>query len=299
MQMISNEDEFQKLMAEVDAEMVADGIPVHGRQIVAGSKVAKKLGIEFPMGGFGLVSRPPMEGVYSGYELALRILKWVEELYGEKLKIDFDMGVLTIQIFGDFYMMRLPMGYGTVAVVIDPVTMGAKGNPGRINILDLIVDLTPTLASRLTSKDFDVIGALFRLGMKVFDNINTYSADELLSKAHSDLKASTFHLLHRPPEAGLSKWASLQAVEKILKAFIAQRGGCYPTGGKGHELEHLAEIAEKQGLPSLERIHLKKVQCQAGVRYGNVGATSKDALDAQHAALRICHQALTHYTGGG
>lgn len=290
--MITNEVEFQKLMQEIDAEMIDEGIPVTVRQIVACGNVAKKFGVTIPMGGFGFVPRDPQEGVYSGYDLALRIKKWFSDLYGGKLKVDFDIGVLAVEISGDIFKMRLPMVYGNVGVVIDHASMGVKGNSGRINILDLIVDLTPPLASRLTSKAFNEIGELFTLGMDVFNHIHSCRGDELLNKAHADFKASTFHLLHRPPELGLSKWASLQATEKILKSFIARRGGDYPKGGKGHDLEQLASISEKHGLPPLDRTILQKVQCQPGVRYENMGLTIKEVVDAQHAALRICQQAL-------
>lgn len=294
--MITSEVEFQKLMQEIDAEMITEEIPVTARQIVACGKVSKKLGITLPMGGFGFVPRKPKEGVYSGYDLALRINSWFSDLYGEKLKVDFDIGVIAIEISGDIFKMRLPTVYGRVGAVIDPSTMGKKGSSGKMNILDFIVDLTPPLASRLTGKAFDEIGELFMLGMDVFGNIHNYRGDELLAKAHADFKASTFHLLHRPPELGLSKWASLQAVEKTLKSLIALRGGSYPKGGKGHNLEQLTKITEELGQPPIERKLIEKIQCHAGVRYENVGLTVKEVVDAQHAALRICHQVFKHYS---
>ncbi len=283
-------------MQEVDSEMIAEEVPVTARQLVACGKVAKKLGITLPMGGFGFTPREPREGIYSGYDLALRIKSWFSNLYGSKLKVDFDIGVLAIEVSGDIYKMRLPTVYGRVGVVIDPTTMGMKGGSARINILDLIVDLTPSLASRLTEKAFDEIGELFTLGMHVFGNFHTHRGDELLAKAHADFKASTFHLLHRPPELGLSKWASLQAVEKTLKALIARRGGKYPKGSKGHDLDGLSKIFEEFELPPIDKLLLEKVQCQAGVRYENAGLTVKESIDAQHAALRICQHALKHYT---
>lgn len=293
--MIKNEEEFQNLMQEVDSEMITEEIPVSARQMVACSKVAKKLAITLPMGGFGFTPREPKEGVYSGYDLALRIKRWFSDLYGSKLKVDFDIGVIAVEVSGEIYKMRLPTVFGRVGVVIDPSTMGMKGSSGRINILDLLEDLTPPLASRLTREAFDEICELFVLGMDVFGKLQTYRGDELLAKAHADFKASTFHLLHRPPELGLSKWASLQAVEKTLKSLIARQGRSYPKGGKGHELDELSKIFEKIGLPPVEKLMLEKVQCKPGVRYENAGLTVKETVDAQHIALRICQHAFKHY----
>jgi len=292
--MVKNEADFQKLMREIDSEMITEGVPVAARQLDACGKVAKRLGIVLPVGGFGFASRAPREGVYSGHDLALRTKSWFFDLYGTKLKVDFDIGALAIEMFGDIFKMRIPLAYGKVAAVVNPATMGECGS-GRINILDLIVDLTPTLASRLTVKMLSEIGELFVLGMDAFGHIHNRRGDELLFKAESDFKASTFHLLHRPPELGLSRWASLQAVEKVFKSLIAQRGLSYPKGHDGHNLMELSKIASGAGMEVIDIKALESVQCSPGVRYEGVGLTVVQAIEAQHAALRICRHVFEQF----
>jgi nucleotide-binding universal stress UspA family protein len=74
-------------------------------------------------------------------------------------------------------------------------------------------------------------------------------------------------------------------VEKLLRAFIRQKGGKLELI---HNLEKLASAAEALGLPPIPRLMLNAIQCPAGVRYGDPGVTLLEAMDAHHAALAIC-----------
>lgn len=107
----------------------------------------------------------------------------------------------------------------------------------------------------------------------------------LMSQATSDLNASTSHLFTNPPNYGLSKWASLQAAEKFIKAFITSKGGTPP---RHHRLTELAQIAESHGLAKMPDQWLDDVQCSAEVRYGGIPVTAQEAIEAQYGALQIC-----------
>lgn len=87
------------------------------------------------------------------------------------------------------------------------------------------------------------------------------------------------------PTKGLSKWASLQAAEKFLKAYITQKGATAPFS---HDLQRLATLAESHGLPSILHAELGKVQCSADVRYGRIPVTKQEAVEAHHVAIGIC-----------
>jgi hypothetical protein len=64
-------------------------------------------------------------------------------------------------------------------------------------------------------------------------------------------------------------------------------------------LHDLATTAERIGLTAIDRIQLAKIQCSAGVRYGTEASTVSQALDAHHAALRLCGIISTHFTARG
>ena len=85
----------------------------------------------------------------------------------------------------------------------------------------------------------------------------------------------------------LSKWGSLQAVEKFLKAFISSKGVTFPHS---HNLQALANLAEASGLPTLSSTNIANVQCSAGVRYGGIVVLQTDAVEAYYSAIDICGQ---------
>jgi hypothetical protein len=125
----------------------------------------------------------------------------------------------------------------------------------------------------------------FLLGFDARNKIESISESEFVKEAIGDIHVSVTHLFATPPQYGLSKWSSLQAVEKLLKAFIHQQGGQVE---RIHKLEKLSEAAESLRLPPVPRSLLDKIQCPAGVRYGEIDVTPIEAVDAHHAALAIC-----------
>ena len=91
------------------------------------------------------------------------------------------------------------------------------------------------------------------------------------------------HILAKPPHYGLSKWSSLQASEKAFKAFLGNKGIVFP---KTHNLYKLAELSASYVSVSPELI--KKIQCQASVRYGKVEVSIYEAYSAHLASIELC-----------
>jgi hypothetical protein len=155
----------------------------------------------------------------------------------------------------------------------------------KVNILDLIDGLTEEYAKKLNEAELSYITALFDLGIRARTEIESVSELEMISKAIGDLQASVAHLFGSPVQCGLSKWASLQATEKVIKSFISLKKKPF---GKIHNLDDLATTAESVGLLVIPRDLLHKVQCSAGVRYGDSAISIADAVQAHHACLDIC-----------
>ena len=57
-----------------------------------------------------------------------------------------------------------------------------------------------------------------------------------------------------------------------------------------HTLEDVALTAESLGLAKIPRESLSRVQCKAGVRYGEISVSEMEAVEAQYAALGICRE---------
>ena len=110
----------------------------------------------------------------------------------------------------------------------------------------------------------------------------------MLQQGISDLASSVDDVLRIPPDYGGSRWHSLQAIEKFLKALLAFKGIAYPKGSQGHDIRKLSDLAS--AFVQAEKSLLDAVMCTAGVRYNEVPSTLQDAHNAHRAAILICHK---------
>jgi hypothetical protein len=116
-------------------------------------------------------------------------------------------------------------------------------------------------------------------------DIDEVSGSTFVTQAKADIKVTLSHLFSSPPNYGLSKWSSLQAVEKFIKAYIERRGNTPPFS---HDLARLATDAELLGLPTVPRTDLAKIQCSADVRYGQIPVGLNEAVEAHQTAISVC-----------
>lgn len=285
---IQSEEEFLSLMEDIDREMIADNIKISARPLIAGLYVTKRYNISLnPIPP----NRPPKKDCFDPLEISIRIHKWIEQRYGERTKVYFHTGRVVFPLRGDLYVIRCPKTYGTVRFVCDPNTAGdkrariGKNKPPICNILDSIEDLTINFAKSLNAEEVIKITAAFISGMGAYMSLEAISDLDYVNEATGDLDAAVSHLTSNRPQAGLSKWASLQAVEKLVKAYISQKGEKIK---RTHSLNRLFEQAKELGLIVPPQMYIDDVQCSAGVRYGETPVSVEDAVKAHLVSLEIC-----------
>ena len=272
---IPSEETFTQVMAQIDAEMRKEGIAIAGRSLRAPGKFTWAYRT-------WLMHRDPLNQ---------KIVDWFNGRYGDRMKIDPGWKIAVV-IRGDLYQLRLPLVFGSVNVICSAEQFGITSQQKldryqkpTVNILDLLEGFTEDYAKSLTQEERTALTNAFFLGYNAQSEIDSVSESEFVKEAIGDIQVSVSHLFATPPQYGLSKWSSLQATEKFLKAFTKQQGGKIETI---HNLEKLALAAESLGLPAIPRPLLKKIQCSAGVRYGEVAVTLVEAVEAHHVALDIC-----------
>jgi HEPN domain-containing protein len=112
----------------------------------------------------------------------------------------------------------------------------------------------------------------------------TSERNELVAEARSDLKTAVDKLMERGDHYGNSKWASLQAAEKCLKAAIELHGGQYDWTHKLKELsDDLSTLGVKLSAPHL----LDDIQCNPKIRYRKEPCSREQALTAHHVVLNL------------
>ena len=281
---IRTEDDFTKLMQEIDREMQNEKIPLTARSMDANGRLSSVYNL------FLLNSDPLTRKVYA----------WFDRWYGDRAKVKMGLGSIGVIIRGDVLRMEFPIGFGLNRIICSreltkdrpSVIIGTRENPPTLNVLDFVDGLTQEFANTLNNEELQGLFNQFVFGrnalMRVYE---IYDRSELTQQARADLMASSSHLFDSPPNHGLSKWASLQAAEKFIKDFIVAKGGAAP---RSHNLKQLAAIAEGHGLPAIPGYWLDDVECSAEVRYGGINVTAQEAIEAQYAALQVCEHIATH-----
>jgi HEPN domain-containing protein len=281
----SDEAEFNKLMELIDAELSERHVPISQRPWLAFDKVIAARP-SFPLViGFDLLSPP---GDPKSELLEDRIQRWYETRYGDKLSVDISQGTFVLFIRGAVFEGCVPLVYGEIVIFC---AVGEHDAPDllpelgwQINALDHIKLIAPGLRTSLTEDECANILEQFMRAYRAFCAVTPLQSIQLVRAALRDHRIAVDNLVASFPHAGISRWHSLQAIEKLLKAFLASRGQEYD---KVHKLAGLAQSAEKHGLPAFDPSFIDAIQCTADVRYGESHVTIESALAAHHAALEL------------
>jgi hypothetical protein len=269
-------------LIEIDEQLRASNSNLFGREILGWGIFCQKFNLTMAM-------HDP---------LATRIFDWFSRQYGDRLKGDLDFGKTVAQIRHDVYPLRLPRLYGTAFVHCDPTlskeTFGPEltVNSGGVktNLLGCLQGVTPAFIQSLTDKECIDLLEVYRRGVVGYSRMSDCQGAPYSKEALDDLHQSARHITDHNPNYGLSRWASLQAVEKVLKSFIEQRG---KTFDKDHKLAKLAGVAVSAGLPAPDPQLLAKVHCTADVRYASAVVSKTESLEAHYAALAMCAEVAT------
>ena len=287
---IKTESDFQRFMEAVDRALIAKGVPVHQRQLDSVDEAATMLGMDLPRSP--LTQGLPHQGDFSGASLSRRIMDWVEARYGERLKVSTTLGAAVAVLRGDAWLIRIPTMFGDVQVVYNrDLTKKYPYDGGALNAVQMVNGMTAAVAKSLSREELDSIHAAFEPAKTAFVQLLdlTYRFP-LAEVARVDLMKAAEICVRDPHGRGLSRWHSLQAVEKVLKVFIEIRGQTYP---KTHDLIALSKRAVELGGSTLDDVGLRTVQCSAETRYEPEKSTLDEAAKAHAAAVRLARTVLS------
>ncbi len=263
-------------LIEIDDQLRASNSKLFGRELLGWGLFCQKFNLTMAM------SDP----------LAVRIFDWFSRQYGDRLKGDLDFGKTVSEIRHDFYSLRVPRLYGTAIVHCDPILpkqyfgpeLAVNSGGVKTNLFSYLQGVTPAFVHSLTDKECIDLLEVYQRGVVGYSRMGDCQGAPYSKEALDDLHQSARHLTDHNPNYGLSRWASLQTVEKMLKSFVEQRGGTFK---KNHDLTELADTAVSAGLPAPDAQLLAKVLCKADVRYSSASVGKTEALEAHYAALAI------------
>lgn len=300
---IGSEAEFLEHLERIDQELKERDIPIPGRPMAAIHEFAMLLKEE--LRGYAL-DRDPVPGRYTGDDLIIHVERWYKQRYGDRILMEGKDGQVVVLLRGDPWVMELPWilgggrgpnficGYGRPTTLPSEPVVYRRGDPppppSDYNVLDSLAGLPDGLARALTEEECEDTLEAFLVGRAAYTRLSRSRREGLLALVRGNLEAAVAHLSGNVRQAGLSQWESLQAAEKVLKAYIEAVVGSYKHG---HKLSDFETQAVKAGLPPMDPAWLPAIQCSAGVRYGEVVVSLKQAVAAHHASLRVVAHVLT------
>jgi HEPN domain-containing protein len=277
---IISDADLHTVLAEIDTELRASGTKLFGREIHGLSLFCRKFKLEMAW------SDP----------LAVRVFDWFTKQYGDRPKGNLDFGNTVGEIRHDLYSLRFPRLYGTEIVHCDPMLLGVNLGPHRrigqgplrplkSNLFDNLAGVTNEFVKSLTVQNCENLLDVYARGFIGLTRMDDAKDAPYCKIALDDLHQSASHLISHNPSYGLSRWASLQSAEKLLKSFIKLHGGKFL---KTHNLTELASSAVLLGLPAPRPTLLQEIQCDADVRYEATNVGKEEALRAHYAVLSLC-----------
>ncbi|WP_354038829.1 HEPN domain-containing protein [Devosia sp. UYZn731] len=273
------------MMRAIDADLSKEDVSIPHRPIRAVIAVGTMFKLAMPF--FKPSLGAPAE-LKATAQLSENIHAWYEAAYGDRLKLDMGMGKMVIELDRDLYILAFPRIMGSVQFVtltkfIDAPRFSSNG-PAICNILQLVQDLTEAKAGTLSIEALRGLDQKFNTGLEAHDILESSQKQELIRIARGDILTAINTLMDRHDRFAESKWASLQAAEKTLKAAIVLQGGMYKNT---HDLAKLCEHLESLGLRFNWFPLTSVIQCSPAIRYGDEPCSREEALAAHQASLKL------------
>jgi hypothetical protein len=296
---LSTDQDFEAMMASLDACLHAAGYPPRLRPLNASSLVARKVFAEDHVvaASAQLLEQRRLEyEPFSSADIRRKIEVWYRENYGSLLKIDYSPSQAVVELAGNLWRIRLPLVFGTVHFKVER-KLADSADVRRAapihNVLDSIDDLTQARANRFADEDLRMAGRAFQIAMEGLQVLGGKDLRPLFEQARANYRHSIEALLSE--EYAKARYETCHCLEKILKGLMEVRGDPYHSRkGRGHDIFALAERACKGSGVKLTEPLLRQIYCPAAVVYGETPASRKEALTA-HAALLLAFRELRRW----
>jgi HEPN domain-containing protein len=277
------EAEFDAVMTEIDAKLRQKSDRIPGREILGLAEYCAKFRV----------------ALANNHPTTKRITNWFKQMYGDRLAMDWDFGRTVVLLRGEVCKIRGIRFFGTLLMICDPSVLGKKlkqQTPNGIidvfNLLERVQGLTPDAAARVPADECPAMLKAYARMYLAFAGLEAAQGARLgrgdapfVKEAVHDLITSVESLLTSPPNYGQSKWSSLQAVEKVVKSCIREKG---TIPKRLHDLSKLFATAEAVGIPSIDNKLTAKIECSADVRYDSSLVSKMEAVEAHYATLSVC-----------
>ncbi len=279
------QDILIKELIEIDRLLRNKSVPIQSRPIEATMELAKRHNIALPL-------TPPIPGtyhsVYVNWPITEFIIKWFDQQYGNRLGVDWGPGKAAFSLRGDPWYYHFPLFYGKIVLTASREKSSKElsqiAGESVYNIVESIPKFPEGLRRSLTDEELKYILDVYRLSFRALSRLQNRRGAKMVELAKSDIEAAVNHIMAPAAEYGLSKWASLQAVEKILKVAIEKKNGTFK---KVHDLNLLTQQLFALGVKLDINREVMAIHCTPGIRYGEEHTDLQSAIAAHHATFSV------------
>lgn len=279
-------EKFLSYMEEIDSELSKEDCPFHQRPLRAFTKLADRVDKHGKI--MMLPDTQVSEDDYSNDALCSQVHRWYKSKYGDRIKIHPGPGSGILLIKNEPWEVIYPLILGQANFTVDSdirrKDRRALNDKGKripeVNILWHVADITPEIASSLSDKEKLELLKDYMFGFNAVQSLKRCNAP-YMDQAKNDYDIAVFNIFKKYPDYNSSKWASLQFAEKTMKSKLQVSGVDFKYS---HDLSYLAKKLDNIGI-KIEDCIIKNIQCEAGVRYGEISVTRIEAVTAVRNAL--------------
>lgn len=281
-------DQFEIEMERIDEKLSKEDIPIPYRPIHATPQFSSD--IEIPLS----IKLPPFPSMsdeeHKGWLIPELINDWYKSSYGNSLNMNWGPGRMGVLINNDVWALRIPQLLGTCTIYFKREKTPDGGViKDSCNGLDCIENLPMGIRRNLSDEALLELKNNFMLCYSVLTRLGERSKEVIVAQLSADLEASINHMIGTNPNYSLSKWSSLQASEKLLKAAIKFVG---ETFQRTHQLGSLVAKAQGAGVNINPTVEISHIQCSAGIRYGDETCSKIDAIKAHQSFFQLAKVTL-------
>lgn len=284
--MIIEVDDFEELMVTINSELIDDGVEIPARPISAAIRAMQFLKASGPIAGNEL---QPADYPLTTENIASHIYAWYENLYKDRLKVDFAQAKFPYLVHGDVFEVRVPYIIGQCLILSSKEKFEDQN---ILNAVDQVEDLPRAIRSTLTGIQENELQANFSTCIQVVRLMRLFKGNDYIDSALKDSFVSCENLTLRPKSPALSAWHAVQFTEKIIKYYISRNKF---DVRRSHNICKLLDDAKEAGYepdPVINWSLLSSITPNARYEPGNI--TLKDAvrinLEAWRVAFNVLHQ---------
>jgi len=275
--MINTED-LERIVRDIDDKFNVSNVAIPRRVINCIAEVSKILKISLP-----ILATKENSKESDAYMITYLISEWYKNMYGNRLRINIDIGFLIILLRGELLVCRIPNFFGTCKFFIEE-DLSYECLDDETNILKMIDGMTQGFADSLSDNEKEMIFLSFSKALEASEIIQSWLNFELkmFQAAINDLMSVRDNIKLNAPHLSNAKWSYNQFIEKVIKSWLLY-AGVEPE--KVKELNHfISKIVDKFNLTFIEQLNkhdLDSIKGNPGLRYDEVVVTQDELIAIQ------------------